>query len=77
MDIYPDDWFLTCHFIDDRVMPGTLMYECALHTLRVFMMRLGWVGEAGACAYEPVIGVNNRLKCRTLLALARASSAGE
>ena len=21
-DIRPDDWFLTCHFVDDRVMPG-------------------------------------------------------
>src|SRR5262249_46174142 len=26
-DIHPDDWFLTCHFVDDQVMPGTLMYE--------------------------------------------------
>ena len=26
-------------------MPGTLMYECCLHTLRIFLMRLGWVGE--------------------------------
>ena len=44
-DIHPDDWFLTCHFVDDRVMPGTLMYECCLHTLRIFLMRMGWVGE--------------------------------
>ena len=34
LDIHPDDWFLTCHFSDDQVMPGTLMYECCLHTLR-------------------------------------------
>ena len=46
-DIHPDDWFLTCHFVDDQVMPGTLMYECCLHTLRIFLMRMGWVGEAG------------------------------
>ena len=26
-DIRPGDWFLVCHFVDDRVMPGTLMYE--------------------------------------------------
>ena len=32
-DIRPNDWFLTCHFSDDMVMPGTLMYECCLHTL--------------------------------------------
>src|SRR5205823_10951658 len=40
------------------------MYECCLHTLRVFLMRAGWVGEAGRVACEPVPGVNSRLKCR-------------
>ncbi len=63
-DIHPDDWFLTCHFCDDQVMPGTLMYECCLHTLRIFLLRMGWIGEAGAIAYEPVPGVKSRLKCR-------------
>jgi 3-hydroxymyristoyl/3-hydroxydecanoyl-(acyl carrier protein) dehydratase len=63
-DIHPDDWFLTCHFVDDMVMPGTLMYECCLHTLRVLLLRLGWVGEADEVACEPVPGVNSRLKCR-------------
>lgn len=63
-DIHPDDWFLTCHFVDDQVMPGTLMYECCLHTLRILLMRLGWVGEAGEVVCEPVPGINSRLKCR-------------
>jgi 3-oxoacyl-(acyl-carrier-protein) synthase/3-hydroxymyristoyl/3-hydroxydecanoyl-(acyl carrier protein) dehydratase len=63
-DIHPDDWFLTCHFVDDRVMPGTLMYECCLHTLRIFLMRLGWVGEADAVVCQPVLGIASRLKCR-------------
>jgi 3-hydroxymyristoyl/3-hydroxydecanoyl-(acyl carrier protein) dehydratase len=63
-DIHPDDWFLTCHFVDDMVMPGTLMYECCLHTLRVLLMRLGWVGECDEVVCEPVPGVNSRLKCR-------------
>ncbi len=63
-DIRPNDWFLTCHFSDDMVMPGTLMYECCLHTLRVYLLRLGWVGEAGKVRYEPVPGVQSRLKCR-------------
>jgi acyl transferase domain-containing protein/3-hydroxymyristoyl/3-hydroxydecanoyl-(acyl carrier protein) dehydratase len=63
-DIHPDDWFLACHFTDDQVMPGTLMYECCLHTLRVFLMRLGWVGEEAQTACEPVVGVASRLKCR-------------
>ena len=56
-DILPDDWFLTCHFVDDRVMPGTLMYECCLHTLRIFLLRMGWVAEKAGAAWEPVPGV--------------------
>jgi len=64
MDVHPDDWFLTCHFVDDMVMPGTLMYECCLHTLRVYLARMGWVGESDAVVYEPVPGVAGQLKCR-------------
>ena len=64
MDIHPDDWHLVCHFKGDNVMPGTLMYECCLHTLRVHLMRMGWVGEKGKIAYEPVPGIASRLKCR-------------
>ncbi len=64
MDIDPQDWFLTCHFVDDRVMPGTLMYECCLHTLRIYLMRMGWVGEGDQTWCEPVPGVSSGLKCR-------------
>ena len=63
-DIHPDDWFLTCHFVDDMVMPGTLMYECCAHTLRILLMRLGWVAEHDRVCYEPVIGISSALKCR-------------
>ena len=64
MDIHPDDWHLVCHFKDDNVMPGTLMYECCLHTLRVYLMRMGWVGEKGRLHHEPVPGIASQLKCR-------------
>lgn len=63
-DIHPDDWFLVCHFCDDQVMPGTLMYECCLHTLRIYLLRMGWIGEQDQVVYEPVPGVKSRLKCR-------------
>jgi 3-hydroxymyristoyl/3-hydroxydecanoyl-(acyl carrier protein) dehydratase len=63
-DIRPDDWHLVCHFKGDNVMPGTLMYECCLHTLRVYLMRMGWIGENGETNYEPVPGVGSQLKCR-------------
>jgi 3-hydroxymyristoyl/3-hydroxydecanoyl-(acyl carrier protein) dehydratase len=63
-DIAPSDWFLTCHFVDDRVMPGTLMYECCLHTLRIFLLRMGWVAPAECSVWEPVPEVASALRCR-------------
>jgi PfaB family protein len=63
-DIHPDDWFLTCHFMDDMVMPGTLMYECCAHTLRIFIQRMGWVTDKPGVCYEPMVGVQSILKCR-------------
>ena len=63
-DIHPDDWFITCHFVDDRVMPGTLMYECCMHTLRIFLLRMGWVAETEGAAWQPVPGVASQLSCR-------------
>ncbi len=63
-DISPDDWFLTCHFMDDMVMPGTLMYECCAHTLRVFFQRIGWITDKQDVCYEPVAGIKSILKCR-------------
>jgi PfaB family protein len=63
-DIHPDDWFITCHFVDDRVMPGTLMYECCMHTLRIYLLRLGWVAESAGSVWEPVPGVASKLCCR-------------
>jgi acyl transferase domain-containing protein/3-hydroxymyristoyl/3-hydroxydecanoyl-(acyl carrier protein) dehydratase len=63
-DIHPEDWFITCHFVDDRVMPGTLMYECCMHTLRIYLLRLGWVAESEGSVWEPVPGVASKLCCR-------------
>ncbi len=63
-DIDPDAWFLRCHFVDDQVMPGTLMYECCLHTLRIYLLRLGWIAEADDVVCEPVPGIASVLKCR-------------
>jgi 3-hydroxymyristoyl/3-hydroxydecanoyl-(acyl carrier protein) dehydratase len=63
-DIDPEDWFLTCHFVDDQVMPGTLMYECALHTLRIFLLRMGWVATEGEVVCQPLPGIASRLRCR-------------
>ncbi|MBL8866394.1 MAG: hypothetical protein JNK93_12615 [Planctomycetia bacterium] len=63
-DLRPKEWFIECHFVDDKVRPGTLMYECCLHTLRILLARIGWIGEEGEVVCEPVPGVDSRLKCR-------------
>ncbi len=63
-DIKKDHWFLTCHFIDDMVMPGTLMYECCSHALRIFTLRMGWVSSKDNVYYDIIEGVESDLKCR-------------
>ena len=63
-DIDPDNWFLVCHFVDDPVMPGTLMYECCAHALRVFFQRLGWISPKTEAGFEPIEAVEAVLKCR-------------
>ncbi len=63
-DIRPDAWFLTCHFVDDMVMPGTLMYECCAHALRIFTLRMGWISLRDDCRYDIIPGIESDLKCR-------------
>lgn len=63
-DIHPDDWFLTCHFVDDMVMPGTLMYECCAHALRIFTQRFGWISSRDDVCYDVVLQNESDLKCR-------------
>lgn len=63
-DVKKDDWYLTCHFKDDNVMPGTLMYECCMHTLRILLMRFGWIDESRDTVWEPIPEVSSGLKCR-------------
>jgi acyl transferase domain-containing protein/3-hydroxymyristoyl/3-hydroxydecanoyl-(acyl carrier protein) dehydratase len=63
-DIHPDDWFLICHFVDDRVMPGTLMYECCAHALRIFTQRMGWISDRDDVYYDVIQNNESDLKCR-------------
>ncbi|MCP3873846.1 MAG: beta-ketoacyl synthase [Desulfobacteraceae bacterium] len=63
-DIHPEDWFLTCHFVDDKVMPGTLMYECCAHALRVFTQRMGWISDRDDVFYDIIPDNESDLKCR-------------
>ncbi len=63
-DINGDEWFLKCHFIDDMVMPGTLMYECCAHALRIFTQRMGWISDQDDISYDVVLNNKSDLKCR-------------
>jgi 3-hydroxymyristoyl/3-hydroxydecanoyl-(acyl carrier protein) dehydratase len=73
-DVAPDDWYLTCHFVDDRVMPGTLMYEASLQAMRVLLLRKGFgATEAEAEAalargtplhWAPILDLPSKLRCR-------------
>ncbi|NLO92258.1 MAG: type I polyketide synthase [Elusimicrobia bacterium] len=62
--ITPKDWHLACHFVDDHVMPGTLMYECCLHTFRILLARMGLLSCGKECWCGPVPGVTSKLECR-------------
>lgn len=63
-EIEGNEWFLECHFVDDKVMPGTLMYECCAHTLKVFLQRMGWLSDKPEVYYGTKMGVQSKLKCR-------------
>ena len=62
--INPHAWFLTSHFVGDEVMPGTLMYEGCLSSLRLYLISLGWLGDAAEVDWQPMLGVSASLKCR-------------
>jgi 3-hydroxymyristoyl/3-hydroxydecanoyl-(acyl carrier protein) dehydratase len=63
-DIHPDDWFLTCHFVDDPVMPGTLMYDCCAQALKIFTQRMGWISDRDDVFYDVLLNNESDLKCR-------------
>jgi len=45
-------------------MPGTLMYECCAHALRIFTQRMGWVSERDDVFYDVIPNNESDLKCR-------------
>ena len=49
-------------------MPGTLMYEGCLHSLRVLLLRMGWIGTADGRDDElhtaPILDIPSALVCR-------------
>jgi 3-hydroxymyristoyl/3-hydroxydecanoyl-(acyl carrier protein) dehydratase len=60
----PQAWYLTSHFKGDEVMPGTLMYDGCLQTLRLLLLSRGWLGPNDSASFQPPLGLNQILRCR-------------
>jgi 3-hydroxymyristoyl/3-hydroxydecanoyl-(acyl carrier protein) dehydratase len=45
-------------------MPGTLMYECCAHALRIFVQRMGWVSPDPVVRFDVLPHNESDLKCR-------------
>ena len=54
-DIHPDDWFLTCHFVDDRVMPGTLMYRITSYNVCYTKLLRQGIEAVEGCAPNGIV----------------------
>ncbi|MDR2368103.1 MAG: hypothetical protein LBF58_08360 [Deltaproteobacteria bacterium] len=63
-DVDPDAWYLTSHFKGDEVMPGTLMYDGCLQTLRLLLLARGWLGPSASASFQPPLGLAQSLRCR-------------
>ncbi|MDR1295805.1 MAG: hypothetical protein LBO05_00170 [Deltaproteobacteria bacterium] len=63
-DVDPEAWYLASHFRGDEVMPGTLMYDGCLQTLRLLLLARGWLGPVGTASFQPYAGVPQTLRCR-------------
>ncbi|MDR0622768.1 MAG: hypothetical protein LBJ61_12990 [Deltaproteobacteria bacterium] len=63
-DVDPLAWYLTSHFKGDEVMPGTLMYDGCLQSLRLLLLARGWLGPAGSASFQPPLGLAQTLRCR-------------
>jgi 3-hydroxyacyl-[acyl-carrier protein] dehydratase/trans-2-decenoyl-[acyl-carrier protein] isomerase len=48
LDIHPDLWFFSCHFIDDPVMPGCLGLDALWQLVGFFMVWAGYPGRGRA-----------------------------
>ncbi|WP_221568724.1 beta-ketoacyl synthase N-terminal-like domain-containing protein [Alkalihalobacillus sp. TS-13] len=50
--IRPDDWFFSCHFKNDPLMPGTLMLEGCLQAMSFYMAAMGFTLDKDGYRFE-------------------------
>lgn len=62
--IDPQDWFYTCHFYQDPVMPGSLGVEAILEAMQVYALEQNLGKPFQSPRFGPVAGLNTIWKYR-------------
>ncbi|MBP1991652.1 beta-ketoacyl synthase N-terminal-like domain-containing protein [Paenibacillus eucommiae] len=59
-----DEWFFPCHFHEDPVMPGTLMFEGSVQAMSFYLTAMGYTLKKDGWQFEPVQDVPYKMECR-------------
>lgn len=62
--IDPDDWYFSCHFPGDPVMPGSLGVEAVIQALQLYVIECGLAAGMGPVTFEMPVGVANSWRYR-------------
>eukprot|EP00656_Telonema_subtile_P004501 TRINITY_DN1204_c0_g1_i7.p1 TRINITY_DN1204_c0_g1~~TRINITY_DN1204_c0_g1_i7.p1 ORF type:complete len:1346 (-),score=500.43 TRINITY_DN1204_c0_g1_i7:17-4054(-) len=62
--LQPDHWYFPCHFKGDQVMAGSLVSDGCSQMLKVYMVWLGLTQGAESPTFRPIVGVENKVRCR-------------
>ncbi|QDU59364.1 Phthiocerol/phenolphthiocerol synthesis polyketide synthase type I PpsA [Planctomycetes bacterium Pan216] len=63
-DIAPDDWFFEGHFLNDPVMPGTLICDSVQQCMAIYLTAFGYTLERDGWQFEPLAEQEFELRCR-------------
>lgn len=59
-----DEWFFDGHFVNDPVMPGTLMFEGTLQALAFYLLSLGYALDKDGWRFQPAQERPFKMVCR-------------
>ncbi len=63
-DLKIDDWYFTCHFVDDQVLAGSLEAEGGSQMVQFYMLYLGLWKYTKNARFQPLQGVTQKVQCR-------------
>lgn len=63
-EIHPYDWYFTCHFYEDPVMPGSLGVEAMLQAMQVFCLQQGVGANLNNPRFEQIFNHQTQWKYR-------------